>query len=86
MTRNVNGPNKKKKKIVTEKTDNVIELNIPTKEDIEAMELQEEIFEEFGNNGLFTVQMVSAVFGDLYEEIQELKDRVEALEGPSETL
>lgn len=69
---------------MTENNNNVIELNIPTKEELEEMQIQEEIYEEFGPNGLFTVQMISAVFGDLYEEVQELKDRVEALEGPSE--
>lgn len=61
--------------------DNIIQLNLPTREETEAFELQEEIFEEFGVNGLFTMQMISTVFSDLMDHIGDLEVRVEALEG-----
>lgn len=61
--------------------DNIIQLNLPTREETEAFELQEEIFEEFGVNGLFTMQMISTVFSDLMDHIGDLEARVEALEG-----
>lgn len=66
---------------MTDNNDNIVYLEIPTREEAEAMELQEEIFEEFGSNGLFTMQMISAVFSDLMDHIAALETRVEALEG-----
>lgn len=57
---------------------NVVELNIPDKKEQEAMELQEEILEEFGPTGLFCMQIVSSVFGDLDDRLTALEERLGA--------
>lgn len=59
---------------------NVVELNVPNKEEQEAMEIQEEILEEFGPTGLFCMQIVSSVFGDLNKRLTALEERQESTE------
>ena len=59
-------------------SDNVVEFTAPTKEERDAMELQEEILEEFGPTGLFCMQIVSSVFGELSDRIDQLESRLDA--------
>lgn len=72
----------RKRAMEKEIANNVIELNIPTPEEREGMQIQDEIYETFGENGLFTMQMVTAVFSDLMDRMDEIEKKLETLLGP----
>jgi hypothetical protein len=60
-------------------SDNVIELDIPTPEDRELMTMEQQVYEDFGDNGLFTVQIMSAAVHGLMEEIDKINARIDSL-------
>ena len=60
-------------------SDNVVELDIPTAEDRELMTMEQQVYEDFGDNGLFTVQIMSAAVQGLMEEIDKINARIDSL-------
>lgn len=60
-------------------SDNVVELDIPTPEDRELMTMEQQVYEDFGDNGLFTVQIMSAAVHSIMEEIDKINARIDSL-------
>jgi hypothetical protein len=60
-------------------SDNVIELDIPTPEDRELMTMEQQVYEDFGDNGLFTIQIMTAAVTNIMEEIDKLHARIDSL-------
>ena len=60
-------------------SDNVVELDIPTPEDRELMTMEQQVYEDFGDNGLFTVQIMTAAVNSIMEEIDKLHARIDSL-------
>ena len=60
-------------------SDNVVELDIPTPEDREMMTMEQQVYEDFGDNGLFTVQIMSAAVHSIMEEIDKINARIDSL-------
>ena len=59
--------------------DKVIQLNPLTPEDREAIKVQDEIYEEFGKAGLFTMNIVASIFGEVSERIDRIEEKLDKL-------
>ena len=59
--------------------DKVIQLNPLTPEDREAIKVQDEIYEEFGDVGLFTMNIVASIFGEVSERIDRIEEKLDKL-------
>lgn len=57
----------------------IIDLNVPSKEERDYLTMEQQVYQDFGPNGLFTVQIVTAAVEDMMERLDELESRIDSL-------
>lgn len=59
--------------------DNILNFKQPTRDDDEALTLEQQVFEDFGEQGLFTIRIMTGVVESLMERIEEIEARLDSL-------